>query len=206
MGRYYGYGVRQELDNLLFIDAARLKQWDFLRTFCNGTITWTNSTLGTQNNVGAYIRINDDESYLQLTYTQTVRDKDEKTKLDYKIELLSTPCNFGGKRWWFLCPIVKNNLQCSRRVRKLYLSGKYFGCRSCHELCYAQQKENHHYSMAPIFKVITNGQKADELRKQIKVPIYNGRLTKKMRRFMELRRQAHGSAKAWEQIHSLMKE
>jgi hypothetical protein len=35
-----------------------------------------------------------------------------------------------------------DGVACGRRVRKLYLSGRYFGCRHCHELTYASSRES----------------------------------------------------------------
>jgi hypothetical protein len=65
----------------------------------------------------------------------------EKAFYDYKINLTATYCHWGGKRWWFECPLEG----CGRRVAKLYLpSGrKYFGCRSCHRLTYQTCRESH---------------------------------------------------------------
>ncbi|MEA3487491.1 MAG: hypothetical protein U9R20_07525 [Thermodesulfobacteriota bacterium] len=45
-----------------------------------------------------------------------------------------TPCNYGGKRTWFLCP------NCNRRVGLLYGTGRYFLCRHCYNLTYASQQ------------------------------------------------------------------
>jgi hypothetical protein len=53
------------------------------------------------------------------------------------IFLDSTPCNFGGERLWFLCPIDG----CSRRVAVLYWGGA-FACRECMNLCYQSQLES----------------------------------------------------------------
>src|SRR5262249_18413085 len=39
-------------------------------------------------------------------------------------------------------PLCRNGVGCGRRVRKLYLSGKYFGCRHCHNLTYRSQQES----------------------------------------------------------------
>jgi len=36
--------------------------------------------------------------YLRLQYTQTDSYSGEKAELDYKIELVTTPCNFGRVR------------------------------------------------------------------------------------------------------------
>jgi hypothetical protein len=67
-----------------------------------------------------------------------------KERVDYQIQLVATGCNFGGLRWWFLCPLRRKGVNCGRRVEKLFLPSKgfvipprYFGCRHCHELTYA---------------------------------------------------------------------
>jgi hypothetical protein len=44
-----------------------------------------------------------------------------------------TPCNYGGYRLWFLCS------HCSKRVAVIYIAGKYFLCRHCHNLAYDSQ-------------------------------------------------------------------
>jgi hypothetical protein len=43
-----------------------------------------------------------------------------------------TACNYGGWRYWFLCPT------CKRRCGLLYRRGysEYFACRKCHDLTY----------------------------------------------------------------------
>jgi hypothetical protein len=56
-----------------------------------------------------------------------------------RIELESTPCNFGGRRWWFQCPAPFDSDDCSRRrCGKLYLPANaiLFACRQCHQLSY----------------------------------------------------------------------
>lgn len=58
--------------------------------------------------------------------------------VSYSVELDTTHCNYGGKRYWFLCPI------CKKRVAKIYLppKGKYFACRACHYLTYRSCNEH----------------------------------------------------------------
>ena len=65
----------------------------------------------------------------------------------HSIGLAGTVCNFGGLRYWFLCPAVKNGVYCGNRVTKLYLpsGGKVFGCRQCYDLTYQSCQENHKY-------------------------------------------------------------
>jgi len=86
------------------------------------------------------------DEYIHFQYTQTNRNSDEKTELDYKVRIVSTSCNYSGRRWWFICPLVINGYACNRRVGILYLaSGKYFGCRHCHNLTYESSKESHKF-------------------------------------------------------------
>ncbi len=51
---------------------------------------------------------------------------------EQEIPLVNTTPNYGGTRWWFLCP------KCSLRISRLYkpLDACYFFCRHCHDLTY----------------------------------------------------------------------
>jgi hypothetical protein len=86
------------------------------------------------------------DEYIRFQYTQTDRHSGEKTELDYKVRLEWTACHFGGRRWWFICPLVVNGRACNRRVGVLYLDGgKYFGCRHCYDLTYESSKTSHQF-------------------------------------------------------------
>ena len=63
---------------------------------------------------------------------------------DYTVDLVSTRANYGGLRWWFICPGVVAERCCGCRVRKLYLAPgqKSFACRRCSDLCYTSQRED----------------------------------------------------------------
>lgn len=61
---------------------------------------------------------------------------DDKESIKLPILMQNTYPHLGGKRWWFTCPLVVNGTPCRRRVRKLFRSGRYFGCRHCHGLTY----------------------------------------------------------------------
>jgi hypothetical protein len=64
--------------------------------------------------------------------------------LDYRLDLVSTCPNYGGQRWWFVCPGLVSGV-CGRRVRKLYLAPgeEYVACRHCCDLRYASQREDY---------------------------------------------------------------
>ena len=49
------------------------------------------------------------------------------------IQLLRTPCHYGGSRSWFECP------GCGQRCAKLYFSDGSFRCRTCLGLAYRSQ-------------------------------------------------------------------
>ena len=60
-----------------------------------------------------------------------------KKELFYQIATVTTPCNYGGKRHWFICP----NPKCNRRVKKMYLFKIVFLCRKCLNLGYYSQRQ-----------------------------------------------------------------
>ena len=51
------------------------------------------------------------------------------------VKLVTTRPRFGGRRWWFRCPV------CERRTGALYLHRvAYFRCRSCADLTYGRRR------------------------------------------------------------------
>jgi hypothetical protein len=55
----------------------------------------------------------------------------------YSVPLVSTPCRFGGRRWWVICPAT------GRRAVNLYLpnGGRRFLSRAAYRLPYQSQRE-----------------------------------------------------------------
>lgn len=80
----------------------------------------------------------DNLPHLVLSYSIGVNSTEPHIDLNYRVELTTSKCNYGGVRYWFKCPQSLDNRQCHQRVGKLYLppDGKYFGCRHCHNLTY----------------------------------------------------------------------
>ena len=58
--------------------------------------------------------------------------------MHYTVTLVSTVPHYGGRRWWFICPIKKT------RVAKLYLppGATRFGSRKAHDLTYTSCQES----------------------------------------------------------------
>ncbi len=109
-----------------------------------GGWAWTNSHTGEQTaSLGYEADTRGRVPWVRLFYTITPRGG-EPVDYDYKILLASTIPNYGGRRWWFVCPLVKGGRSCYRRCGKLYLppGGRYYGCRQCYELTYASAQEH----------------------------------------------------------------
>ena len=145
MGRW-SYSDRWTVEECKSITTKFLNKHHYF----NGGVRWGGmnwSRNGEQTgSIGFVISTTENDEYIRFQYTQTDRHSSEKTELDYKARLVWTPCHFGGRRWWFICPLVVNGHVCNRRIGVLYLaSGKYFGCRHCHNLTYESCKESHKF-------------------------------------------------------------
>lgn len=83
---------------------------------------------------------NSANSWVRLFYTITRT----RQTVNYKISLTTTLPHFGGRRWWFICPLVVKNKYCNRRVGKIHLPpyGRYYGCRHCYDLTYRSCQES----------------------------------------------------------------
>lgn len=137
-GRYgWWHSKATTVEECTSIDANRWMREGILadRSIASGGWQWTYAD-GRKNSIR--YSVNTLDGWLRLMYTVTV--KGAKQELDYTVRLQTTPCNYGGVRWWFTCPLS----DCGRRVGKLYLppSGRYFGCRHCYQLTYRSCQES----------------------------------------------------------------
>jgi hypothetical protein len=114
------------------LDTADLKRLGLLAPGERvGVLRWTRG--GNEvSAVGYTTRVGESAGTLRLSY----RPRSAEADVAYPVELVPTGCHLGGKRWWFVCPLARGHVVCGRRVRKLYLVGRYFGCRHCHALTY----------------------------------------------------------------------
>ena len=199
MGRW-SHGNKTESDDLKKIPTSFLNKHGYFKGWRSGTITWTQSWSGNKSDVGIEVSTYDGNGYLRIHYTQTDNGTGEKKDFDYKIPLTTTPCYFGGKRYWFTCPWYKNGVYCGKRVGTLYKDGDYFACRHCYNLTYSSRKENRRYKMFPLFNVLNLEKKIGDLNEQIKRPCYAGKPTRKQRRLEMLCRQAGLKYKLYTQL------
>jgi len=154
-------------------------------SYKSGIITWT-SGFGNKSNV-AFSIVKDDwgtteeKICIELKYTHTDRWTNEKSDMDFKIPIATTSCNYGGKRYWFVCPLTKNEQYCGRQVGVIYSIDKWFGCRHCGEIAYNSQMSGGRFRGSSV--CVPDIEKAEQ---EVKRYYYNGKPTRKYRRVMRL--------------------
>lgn len=150
-----------------------------------GGIKWTYGMSGNESSIAFTVTTNGSEGdnikNIKLKYTHTNRGTGEKEDMDYGIELATTFCNYGGKRYWFVCPLSKNGKYCGRRVGVLFSIGKWFGCRHCGEIAYAAQMKGGKYRGSSV-----SCPDIERAEKEVKRYYYNGKPTRKYRRVIRL--------------------
>ena|SRR5260370_19481903 len=140
-----GFGSGERLEKkittaqCLTLDVVRIEQPAVMRrkTISGGTLTWRNRLGERILSVGCWLEFKaEDQRVVHLA--QKVEADGTETRFVEPILLSSTVPNFGGVRWWFICPLIEDGLACKRRVKKLFLppSETYFGCRACYRLTY----------------------------------------------------------------------
>jgi hypothetical protein len=89
-------------------------------------------------------------------------------KVKLPIELTTTSLHRGVVRWYFTCPLVREEGGvCARRVAKLWLpeGQRHFGCRECYDLTYASSVDS--YALDKLIKIMAASAPDEALRKTI---------------------------------------
>ncbi len=82
--------------------------------------------------------IQDFRPYLHLIY---IDDQGISTR-NQRIDLIRTPCHYGGWRFWFQCPRPRDRLICGKRIGVLHAYKGVFGCRDCLGMTYSCRQRN----------------------------------------------------------------
>ena len=127
----------------------------------------------------------EEDKYAELDYVITRRDTGKKDSFNYRIPIISTPCHFGGRRYWFECPMSRDGIYCGRRVAKLYQGGDYFACRHCYDLSYASRNETPTYRRYP-YRDLNLLKKVDDIEEEMTKRTYKGLPTRKMKRILRI--------------------
>lgn len=111
------------------LDLRVMKKRGWLIPNTTNTLTWSNRGEPT-GSIGYRLY----ENKIVLNYI-IGRKSETPQHIEDPIQLLGTPCHFGGSRKWFICP------DCNKKVLIIY-GGKYFRCRCCHNLIHPSVNES----------------------------------------------------------------
>ena len=188
MGRYY-WNKKDTVEDYRSVSISFPKRYDYFCGYRSGRIVWKNCYDEEKGSIGIAVSTTDSEKYARFYYTVTDRSSGEETDYDYKVNLTTTPCNFGGVRYWFICPLSINSVYCGRRVATLYLTpgAKYFGCRNCYDLSYESRNETRSGRVGVSGSVLKAERQIKELYSQIKRWTYKDKPTKKIRKLQVLK-------------------
>jgi hypothetical protein len=137
-GRWREHTKKDIVEDCHVLDVNRWTREGILREGIHhfGGWKWCNAATGEETSSIGYEVNTADMAFpwirLYYTFTRT------QEHMDYKICLQPALPPFGGFRWWFICPLLRQRRPCNHRVGKLYLppSGRYYGCRHCYNLTY----------------------------------------------------------------------
>lgn len=173
--RYY-YNRKATADESCRLKMSSLRKDGMLSSgYSSETRIWASNRTDKKTIIGVAVDITD-EPYVRLIYSVTDREG-KRTDYDYQVSLVTTPCNFGGVRYWFGCP------SCGRRVGVLYLApgDVYFRCRHCNNLSY------HSRSRCGIALFGHTWRQIEKLQGEIKRWTWRGRPTRKVKRLNALK-------------------
>ena len=187
MGRYY-FDKKDTVEDCRSVSISFLRENDYFCGYRSGGIVWKNCYGEETSSIGVTVSTMDGDSYVRFQYISTDRNTGEKTEYDYKVRLTTTPCNFGGVRYWFNCPLSRNGVYCGRRVGKLYKApgAVYFGCRHCYNLSYESRNESRLGRFGQLGYLLKAEKQIEELRSRIKRRFYSGSPTRKFRRLLRM--------------------
>ena len=163
------------LEDCNSIDTKFLKDSGYLEygTLRNGLIRWlwSGEDIGSCN-----LSVDYNNTQVTFSYTATDRWSGEVKEKNYSVNLLTTPCNLGGVRYWFQCPF------CYRRMGVLFLfDTNDFACRKCVRLAYKSQNRRKFHRM---FGETMTYDELKEFRLKIR-PYYKGKETLKYKRYLK---------------------
>jgi len=178
----------QQAENSNRLSVFFLKKYGYFNkdlSWKSGTITWSYNGIE-KSSIGIIAKRDswntpNERTYINLHYTHTDHWSGEKSDMNFDIETTTTPCRFGGKRYWFICPLTKNGQYCGKRVGVIYSIGKWFGCRHCGNIAYASQMRGGKYRGSSI-----TCPDIDKLEQEMKRWYYRGQPTRKHRRLIKM--------------------
>lgn len=134
-GNWFRWSTRPVVEDGLKLDMCRLIRGGNIipGKWVSGSLIWSNVDTDERSaSIGYEANMVDPEfAWIRLHYK-----RDDKPE-DYKVRLTTTRPNYGGRRWWFVCPAR------GIRTAKLYLAngGNWFASRQAYGMAYRSQNE-----------------------------------------------------------------
>lgn len=139
-GRRGFYSKKDTVEDCLAIDINWCIRNGYIKPdhWNMGALTWSRNGEKTSS-ISYESRCDMDPPYVRLMYTWRKTDE-----VDFRVYLTTTSPNYGGVRWWFICPLITKGRYCGKRVGKIYSApgSRYFGCRHCQDLTYTSCQEH----------------------------------------------------------------
>lgn len=194
MPRYYYSGARDTTNGAKKISIFWLRKNKYLNSNndkCHyyGNINWS-SNGESRGKISFEIETDENKGpYIQFIYRAKKAWEPEEAYRDinYKFDLISQTCRYGGKRWYFRCSLYKNQQYCGKRVAILYQVGDYFGCRNCADLSYNSCNKSKKYRSG-VFGMLFGSYDPDEYYQTLKRFYYRGKPTRKYRKYLKMDR------------------
>jgi hypothetical protein len=182
--------AKNTAESSLAFSTSFLKKYGYLNkdySHMSGTASWSHEYSESKSKIGFYIERSDwgtpqEKVYMNLHYGYTDGWNGEKEDMNFRIDLTTTPCHYGGARYWFVCPLTKSGTYCGNRVGVLYAIGKWFGCRKCGNIAYSSQMRGGRYRGSSVCLP-----DIDKLEGEIKTYYYAGKPTRKHKRLTKMK-------------------
>ena len=129
-GMRYGAGrpaLHVKAEHCRQLDVRRWHREGVLQAGTFGSWVWSDSATGERTGRIGY---SVGDGFVNLNYS--VNDQPS----NQRVALTRTPCNYGGVRPWFVCPVR------GERVAVLFLRAGRFACRQCQRIAYASQSDD----------------------------------------------------------------
>jgi len=174
-----------------YISIYQLKKWGFLGNkkndtplWSSDTITWTRNFDNKKSSVDYTIDLS--EKTLKLKYRIRNNPEEEWQDVENTYPIVSTPCTYGGIRYWFICSVCNHGVYCGRRVAKLYLGANshYFACRHCYNLSYESRNKNLRGKYGYLTRFFDLEEEIDELWEKTKIRFRKGKPTKNYQKLL----------------------
>lgn len=128
-GNWYRWDKKPAQDAYIYTTTAKLKKFGLLKPDCmkSGSLNWSRG-----GEVFSSMGVVIDTLYDMVAVFSYTDSNDKRHK--HHIRLATTQPNYGGVRYWFICP------RCGKRKGSIHCISHRFACRKCFGLFYESQR------------------------------------------------------------------